>query len=150
MTFNRNIHVHLSIKLPCSSLLLMRPFIEFDCSRYRYSSERVFSLNLEIQGKLRWLSNQFVLSIVFNRSKFDIAKFDSTMQLYDLRHADEKNIPNLVVVIISDSIGGDGTTLNLLWSGGIKLFMTLFISCFEKWLMSEFATLSCVVSNKSI
>jgi hypothetical protein len=56
-------------------LLLTGPFIEFDCSRYRCSSERSF-FYLEIKGKLTGLSNQFEPSMVFDPSKFEAPRFD--------------------------------------------------------------------------
>jgi hypothetical protein len=56
-------------------LLLKGPFIEFDCSRYQGSSERVF-FYLEIYGKLTGLSNQFEPSMVFDPSEFEAPKFD--------------------------------------------------------------------------
>jgi hypothetical protein len=56
-------------------LLLTGPYNEFDCSRYRCSSERVIFC-LEIYGKLTGLSNQFEPSIVFDPSEFEGPKFD--------------------------------------------------------------------------
>ena len=57
-------------------LLLTGLFIEFSCSRYQCSSERVIFC-LEIYGKLTGLSNQFEPSIVFDPSEFEGPRFDS-------------------------------------------------------------------------
>ena len=51
-------------------LLLMGPFIKFDCS-----SERFF-FNLKIYGKLAGLSNKFDPSMVFDPSEFEGPRFD--------------------------------------------------------------------------
>ena len=56
-------------------LLLMGPFIKFDCSRYQCSSERFF-FNLKIYGKLAGLSNKFEPSMVFDPSEFEGPRFD--------------------------------------------------------------------------
>ena len=56
-------------------LLLMWPFIKFDCSRYQCSSERLF-FNLKIYGKLAGLSNKFEPSMVFDPSEFEGPRFD--------------------------------------------------------------------------
>jgi hypothetical protein len=56
-------------------LLLMRPFIKFDCSRYQCSNERFFFC-LKIYGKLAGLSNKFEPSMVFDPSEFEGPSFD--------------------------------------------------------------------------
>ena len=56
-------------------LLLMGPFVKFDCSRYQCSSER-FYFSLRISGKFAGLSNKFEPSMVFDPSEFEGPRFD--------------------------------------------------------------------------
>jgi hypothetical protein len=67
-------------------LLLTGPFIEFNCSRYRCLSERVF-FYLEIYGKLTGLSNQFEPSMVFDPSEFEGPRFDCILMRGKLHYA---------------------------------------------------------------
>ena len=62
-------------------LLMMGPFIEFDCSRFRCSSERFFFL----------LSNQFEPSIVFDPFEFKGTRFDYIIFLRELPSITENN-----------------------------------------------------------
>ena len=55
-------------------LVLTGPFIEFDCSRYRCSSERVF-VTSKYKENLRDFQ-QSEPSMVFDPSEFEAPKFD--------------------------------------------------------------------------